>query len=530
MTLHFGDIASYQKDLRISDLLAAGFRGINVKVSHGLTQRSVHPQVATYVREARAAGMQLLAFHWLTGDASGVAQADYCYRQLAVLGLNVPGVAALVDVEGTADGVGGEPTPGIYGDFVRRMRALLGRPIGTYSGAWWARSRSWLTASADSPWLHSAPAAGYVPTYPGDSSDLWDTGYAGWEALSIMQYRVAPIAGIQVSQSAIRSADVLSAMTGGMMASWILVPCLVKLRSEFNEVAPNRDKGADGSIGDTSHAASSSDHNPDETGNTPYEDADSINEVHAIDIDCTGPWPDGNGGGEGDWFDRKIRAIAAREEVEYESATILGRLQNIIWRGHIISRSWGWSEWRVYTGASQHYDHAHFSARYVTSTEADTRPWGVVTEEDEVTEAELLAAFQKYFTSADGKKALGEAVWYFLTTAPAGSNDADGMWRVLSFLTNVYPAAVSARTYSADARTAAQAALVKVTEDDSDRDAIIAAVQAQNSIDVQALGAMIAAALGPNVGGATPQEVEEAVNAGLRQVFADAASPDSSPA
>ena len=52
------------------------------------------------------------------------------------------------------------------------------------------------------------------------------------------------------------------------MASWILVPCLVALRNEFNQLAPNRDKASDGSIGDTSHAASSSDHNPDETGNT----------------------------------------------------------------------------------------------------------------------------------------------------------------------------------------------------------------------------------------------------------------------
>ncbi|RSM41509.1 hypothetical protein DMB66_55895 [Actinoplanes sp. ATCC 53533] len=57
------------------------------------------------------------------------------------------------------------------------------------------------------------------------------------------------------------------------------------LRSEFNALAPRRDKSSDGSIGDTAHSQSSSDHNPDETGNTPSEDADSINEVHAIDVD-----------------------------------------------------------------------------------------------------------------------------------------------------------------------------------------------------------------------------------------------------
>jgi hypothetical protein len=35
------------------------------------------------------------------------------------------------------------------------------------------------------------------------------------------------------------------------MPDWFLVPCLVQLRTEFNTLSPNRDKGADGSIGDT---------------------------------------------------------------------------------------------------------------------------------------------------------------------------------------------------------------------------------------------------------------------------------------
>ena len=69
------------------------------------------------------------------------------------------------------------------------------------------------------------------------------------------------------------------------MASWILVPCLVKLRSEFNAIAPDRDKSSDGSIGDAAHQDSQSDHNPDETGNVPIRDAYKVNEVHAIDVD-----------------------------------------------------------------------------------------------------------------------------------------------------------------------------------------------------------------------------------------------------
>lgn len=187
------------------------------------------------------------------------------------------------------------------------------------------------------------------------------------------------------------------------MSSWVLIPCLVALRTEFNRVNPKRDKGADGAIGDQSHT-SSSDHTPDEDSNVLRDhDPDSKNEVHALDIDCSGPWPDGKGGQAGAWFDRKINAIVARERAEYHSADVYGRLQYVIWRDRIISRSWEWSEWRDYTGPSAHYDHAHFSARYLARTEADTRPWNVAEftpaptppEEDTVSVQDVLDAFDR---------------------------------------------------------------------------------------------------------------------------------------
>jgi hypothetical protein len=190
------------------------------------------------------------------------------------------------------------------------------------------------------------------------------------------------------------------------MAAWTLIPCLVALRAEFNAVAPGRQRGADGAIGDSSHT-SSSDHTPDEDSDVLRDhDADSKNEVHALDIDSDGPWPDGSGREAGGWFDRQVKAIAAREREEYLSADVYGRLQNIIWRGRIISRSWGWSEWRA-RSQNDHYDHAHFSARYLSRTEADTRPWGV---EDDVALTDddkkwLAAQIDKAATSA------AERVW-----------------------------------------------------------------------------------------------------------------------
>ncbi|AGZ45037.1 hypothetical protein [Actinoplanes friuliensis] len=179
------------------------------------------------------------------------------------------------------------------------------------------------------------------------------------------------------------------------MASWILVPCLVTLRNEFNQLAPNRDKASDGSIGDTSHAAASSDHNPDETGNTPYEDADKRNEVHAIDVDH-------NLRRSGWTMNRCLEIIITRHREGRDN-----RLQNVIYNRRIWSRSWGWTA-REYTGASPHTEHAHFSARYTTAQESDTSPWGLL--EEDVTKSEFNAWMTEWARSAAGREALAVAV------------------------------------------------------------------------------------------------------------------------
>ena len=154
------------------------------------------------------------------------------------------------------------------------------------------------------------------------------------------------------------------------MASWILVPCLVALRTEVNRLAPGRDRTSDGSIGDSAHSTSSSDHNPDETGNTPYEDADSRNEVHAIDVDKDLRKPG--------WSMQKcVEIIVVRHRTGRDN-----RLQNVIYNRRIWSRSWGWTA-RAYTGSNPHDKHAHFSSRYTTAQENDTRPWGLLEAEDD---------------------------------------------------------------------------------------------------------------------------------------------------
>ncbi|GAA0528874.1 hypothetical protein GCM10010172_06860 [Paractinoplanes ferrugineus] len=161
------------------------------------------------------------------------------------------------------------------------------------------------------------------------------------------------------------------------MSGWVAIPCLLALRGEFNAVSPGRDKGADGTIGDTEHAKkatpnTASDHMPDEDFTAlRRKDADGTNEVHALDIDSSGPWPAPG------WFDRTVKAIVAEERRRWLNPDDMCRLDYVIWDRVIYSRSRGFAP-HPYGGTDPHTNHAHFSGRYETRAEKDTRPWGVL--------------------------------------------------------------------------------------------------------------------------------------------------------
>jgi len=182
------------------------------------------------------------------------------------------------------------------------------------------------------------------------------------------------------------------------MSAWVLIPCLIDLRGEFNEVSPKRDKGADGSIGDSAHT-SSSDHTPDEDSRVLRDhDGDSKNEVHALDIDSTGPWP--GSGTQKQRFHRIVMRIIAAEKIKWKSATDRCRLNYVIWDGKIYDKDADFVP-VAYDGDDPHVNHAHFSGRYETSCENDRRPWGVViikpepVEEDDVSKADVTAALEE---------------------------------------------------------------------------------------------------------------------------------------
>lgn len=146
------------------------------------------------------------------------------------------------------------------------------------------------------------------------------------------------------------------------MAAWVLVPCLVQLRTELNRIAPRRDKTSDGALGDTAHQGRVSDHNDDEVGKVPIRDTDSKHEVHAIDLDVNLREP-------GLTMEKVVRHVLARCRGGAER-----RLRYIIYNRRIWEASNGWRQ-RAYTGDNPHDQHAHFSASYETRLEASTASW-----------------------------------------------------------------------------------------------------------------------------------------------------------
>lgn len=130
---------------------------------------------------------------------------------------------------------------------------------------------------------------------------------------------------------------------------WQLCAAGLTLRSQIDKAFPNRDRRSDGSVGDTSHAARKSDHNPDAKG-----------WVRAIDIDA-------------DLSDDKkasyvlanqLRLLARRDR----------RFSYIIYSGRIASLRSLW-RWKQYKGVNPHIHHVHIS--FTKKGDKDGRPFDI---------------------------------------------------------------------------------------------------------------------------------------------------------
>lgn len=127
--------------------------------------------------------------------------------------------------------------------------------------------------------------------------------------------------------------------------SYYLCAAGTTLRNQIDDRWPNRKKDSDGWIGDASHQARPSDHNPDYSSSPPGV-------VRAIDIDCDLSGVDKEA-------DRELANQLIRCARNGDAG---GRLKYVIHDGMIASGTYASSYWvwRTYTG-DPHTEHIHVS-------------------------------------------------------------------------------------------------------------------------------------------------------------------------
>lgn len=138
------------------------------------------------------------------------------------------------------------------------------------------------------------------------------------------------------------------------MSGWRAARSLDVLLDEVNSIAPGRSKASDGTIGDTAHAASDSDHNPNASGVVTARDF-----TH-----------DPAKGADMHRISRRIVAKLPRA------------LKYVIWDRKIWSRARASEGWRPYRGSNPHTRHMHVSVGrgpdgHSTGPYDDTSAWGL---------------------------------------------------------------------------------------------------------------------------------------------------------
>ena len=129
--------------------------------------------------------------------------------------------------------------------------------------------------------------------------------------------------------------------------AWRLAKSLEVLRNQINAQWPVRDKSNDGTIGDASHQATTSDHNPNAAGVVTAMDI-TRDVAHGLDS----------------------RAVAQQLLDSRDP-----RIKYIISDGQICNSTVSPWVWRKYTGADPHDHHFHISVKADATLWDDPRPW-----------------------------------------------------------------------------------------------------------------------------------------------------------
>jgi hypothetical protein len=137
--------------------------------------------------------------------------------------------------------------------------------------------------------------------------------------------------------------------------SWRPAKSLLTLRNQVDAKWPGRDKSSDGIIGDASHQATKSDHNPDGEG-----------VVRAMDISNDPP------------------QLVSRQLAETLLTSRDPRIRYIISNAQIVfgaeaaeaNGATAWV-WKAYHGENPHTAHMHLSVSHDDALADDTRPWAI---------------------------------------------------------------------------------------------------------------------------------------------------------
>lgn len=143
--------------------------------------------------------------------------------------------------------------------------------------------------------------------------------------------------------------------------AWTVVPNLQELGDQMNARFPKRDKASDGTIGNTSHAARPSSHNPDKTGSPEFRDGDSRDEVRARDIDKD--LKDAHG-------------VTMEQVVQHWIKN--ARAGKLPWLRYVIFNKRVWHKrdnfkTRKYVGANTHEKHVHVNSDFTDSADKATK-------------------------------------------------------------------------------------------------------------------------------------------------------------
>lgn len=140
--------------------------------------------------------------------------------------------------------------------------------------------------------------------------------------------------------------------------AWRNAPALTAILNDANRVAPQRSHASDGTVGDATHAAGKSDHNPDFNG-----------VVHAVDV-TNDP---AHGMDTWHWAQCVARRMAAGVENRVEYLVSNDGTHDKIFHPSV---SLTWRDNNA-EGGQSHRNHLHVSIKYTAAAENDTSPFFV---------------------------------------------------------------------------------------------------------------------------------------------------------